>query len=284
MILWLGSARSSSMTAASAVNWSGRDTTRDCCGTCWCVACSSPTQSTNWWSADSATLMMERRSSGIVALKTSVWNCSLRGSFFMICRMAGWKPMSSSWSPSSNTSTERRVSSGASELFSRWSFRRPGVATRMSGVRCVNSLMSRLTFVPPYMTWMRKPAWKRSSRAPSSAICCASSRVGLSTSALTAPRRCAGGMAARRSSVGIRNASVLPVPVLAFTSTSAPVRQCGIAFTCTRDIVSYPNSSSMDCSVAAATGSSEKRLSLNCAVLLPAPPTAGRGACWGGAP
>lgn len=44
------------------------------------------------------------------------------------------------------------------------------------------------------------------------------------------------GWRARRSTAGMRKASVLPVPVLALASTSRPVSATGIAASCTSDV------------------------------------------------
>ena len=61
------------------------------------------------------------------------------------------------------------------------------------------------------------------------------------------------------STAGIKNASVLPVPVFAFASTSLPVRAAGIACCCTVVICSYLNTSRMDCLLASQICNSAKR-------------------------
>ena len=108
-------------------------------------------------------------------------------------------------------------------LRSRKSSRRPGVATtrrapRRSAASCGPSAK------PPTTTRRRRKLPAAQARHTESATCMASSRVGTSTSAVTP-----GAFSRRSCSItGIRNASVLPVPVCAVASTSWPSRAWGI--------------------------------------------------------
>ena len=126
----------------------------------------------------------------------------------------------------------------ARKLFSRpWprmrSSRRPGVATSTEGGALRNRCTSSLTAVPPSTAWLeRSGRWCLISAAHCSSIWVASSRVGESTIACT-PRGSVPARAASRSTVGSKNASVLPEPVLALAMTSWPARASGSACDCT---------------------------------------------------
>ena len=99
------------------------------------------------------------------------------------------------------------------------SSRRPGVATRM----CERAAFWAWPWMPtpPKAVATRRPL-ERASAAVSSATCMASSRVGTST-------RPAGTLASRemRSTMGIANAIVLPLPVGDLARTSRPARASG---------------------------------------------------------
>lgn len=74
--------------------------------------------------------------------------------------------------------------------------------------------------------------------------------MGEMTSARTGLTPCGAGgsdafLARMRSTTGIRNAIVLPVPVFAFATMSFPCSAVGMHLACTIDMVSYLNSSSM---------------------------------------
>mmetsp|Transcript_12513 Transcript_12513/g.50268 ORF Transcript_12513/g.50268 Transcript_12513/m.50268 type:complete len:217 (+) Transcript_12513:579-1229(+) len=208
----------------SSGRWSSRGAIVSHWVTCVLVAeSSSPTQSTYAYPGRSALDAICFTWLGTVAEKSSVWRW--RGMNPRILSMLGLNPISSSWSASSSTSTLRFWHLGWSPDVSKWSMRRPGVATRKSH-RCEFILpRSDLMFVPPNTT-CDLSAWNLSSLSDSSWICDASSRVGESTSTETSPARIVGD----RSSVsmdGTRNAIVLPDPVLALARTSRPLRMGG---------------------------------------------------------
>mmetsp|Transcript_12118 Transcript_12118/g.18640 ORF Transcript_12118/g.18640 Transcript_12118/m.18640 type:complete len:201 (-) Transcript_12118:251-853(-) len=179
--------------------------------------------------------------------------------------MEGRKPMSSSWSHSSITSTRRPAQAPRNPAVSSSSSAssRPGVATTMSGVRRRRAAASLDIFVPP-TTVCSPRSWNFSSCLASSAICWASSRVGEMTSAETRPRRAAAGAAKMRSIAGRRKPRVLPVPVLAFASTSLPCRETGRVCACTRVIRSYPSTSASARCVPTASGASANLTSVSC--------------------
>mmetsp|Transcript_22289 Transcript_22289/g.46805 ORF Transcript_22289/g.46805 Transcript_22289/m.46805 type:complete len:239 (-) Transcript_22289:255-971(-) len=141
-------------------------------------------------------------------------------------------------------------------LFSRWSLRRPGVATRMSGGWRKPS-RSRPGLVPPTMHCTRTPGWSLQSWLASSSICCASSRVG---EMMSTQMPCTLGARRMCSTAGIRNASVLPVPVLALARTSTPVSEVGMDACCTSVMNSYRSTSARARLLRALMGSSLKRL------------------------
>mmetsp|Transcript_7803 Transcript_7803/g.12174 ORF Transcript_7803/g.12174 Transcript_7803/m.12174 type:complete len:222 (-) Transcript_7803:251-916(-) len=200
----------------------------------------------------------------MVALKSSVCRPDLGGRCCRILTMEGRKPMSSSWSHSSRMRHWRPAQASRKPgVFSRWSSSRPGVATRMSGVRRLKLDTSLVIFVPPNTTCNPR-SWNFSSCLASSAICWASSRVGEMTSAETRPRRAAAGAAKMRSIAGRRKPRVLPVPVLAFASTSLPCRETGRVCACTRVIRSYPSTSASARCVPTASGASANLTSVSC--------------------
>ena len=145
------------------------------------------------------------------------------------------KPMSSSWSASSNTSVCRppgACSAGASAPLRRWSISRPGVATRMSGTRAAILDASLFMLVPPTTTCtLSGGRWNCTSLPASAAIWAASSRVGeMTRHAIVRGGR---GWALMRSMAGSKKAMVLPLPVLALQTTSEPLRQAGKDMACT---------------------------------------------------
>ena len=171
--------------------------------------------------------MVDLIDGGIVAEKSSVWCAD--GSSCMMRRMLGQKPMSSMRSASSSTrvSTCERLT----WLCSIRSSRRPGVATSMSQPRS-SSAICLSNLVPPTTMVARWPVWAHTTLATLS-ICCASSRVGVTTRA-KGPRRLfvarsVPSSPAMRCSVGSVNAAVLPVPVWAEATTSRPSSTRGMA-------------------------------------------------------
>ena len=160
-----------------------------------------------------------------VAENSSV--CRSRFELGRFCRIAltvALNPMSRIRSASSNTSTFTLLAlkSGDSSICCS---SRPGVHTRIFITPTL--LASCCTSLPP----MRRPA-DRSCCSPttrsSSNICMANSRVG---EMMMAPNPSSGLQRSRysRSKTGIRNASVLPEPVLAAPRTSRPHSACGMA-------------------------------------------------------
>ena len=103
-----------------------------------------------------------------------------------------------------------------------WSKRRPGVPIKtwlLPSSLCFCASKSR-----PPVTASTFTSLPPNNFFSSTAICCASSRVGVITNA------CTKGLAAsRRSTIGTKNASVLPVPVCALAITSRPANKAGIA-------------------------------------------------------
>src|ERR1035437_509658 len=132
----------------------------------------------------------------------------------------GANPMSSMRSASSSTRTS--ISSSTTFCFSRWSSRRPGVAT-------TTSTPSRSAFTcgsyptPPYTGITPSPKCLPYLRKLSS-TCTHSSRVGVRINA-----RVRFGPPSRRSMIGITKAAVLPVPVIANPMMSRPLSASGTA-------------------------------------------------------
>ena len=159
------------------------------------------------------------------ALRRSTSSAGLSARIAAILRIAGRNPMSSMRSASSSTSVCRAPN--WTSLRSRKSSNRPGVATTIRA-----PLRMALSCGPS-----DKPPTTRAAGASClprntlycSTTCMASSRVGTSTSAAIP----AAFRAPSRSMIGIRNASVFPVPVWAVASTSLPSMACGIAAACT---------------------------------------------------
>ena len=114
---------------------------------------------------------------GIVAENSSVWR--LLGTAFTMRRTLGQKPMSSMRSASSSTSTS--TESRLTALRSMRSIRRPGVATSMSQPALILRICGSY-LAPPTTTTARWPVTSHTVLTTSS-ICCASSRVGVTTSA-----------------------------------------------------------------------------------------------------
>mmetsp|Transcript_20660 Transcript_20660/g.52706 ORF Transcript_20660/g.52706 Transcript_20660/m.52706 type:complete len:220 (-) Transcript_20660:961-1620(-) len=157
---------------------------------------------------------------GNVAEKSAPCLFAGGGIAFRIFRIASRKPMSSSWSASSRQTMARFSRRGLKPLvLSKWSCKRPGVATRMSiGLRA-SSPWSPLMLVPPKKHAEPNCGWYLSRSLASSEIWEASSRVGESTMAPTAPPT-PPGRPRISSMMGTRKASVLPVPVRARARTS----------------------------------------------------------------
>jgi hypothetical protein len=102
--------------------------------------------------------------------------------------------------------------------------RRPGVATITSGL-VASALNCSSMLSPPTTPVMRRSVNLASPRRKRS-VCSASSRVGDSTTPREPMRaECA----LRRSTSGIRNAAVLPLPVRAMATTSLPDSATGSA-------------------------------------------------------
>mmetsp|Transcript_144764 Transcript_144764/g.403378 ORF Transcript_144764/g.403378 Transcript_144764/m.403378 type:complete len:461 (+) Transcript_144764:707-2089(+) len=246
--LWSGFLACFLKTHIVAVICSSREVTRQDCGMLWVATCSSPTVSIIRCSPSpclSATLDMELTFSGNVAEKSNVCRVSLEGSILSIWSICGRKPMSKSRSASSKTSTRRCSQRCAKPEFSRWSFRRPGVATRTAGGGDpLSRLFSVLMLVPPTTHWTpRLELWKVRSTRASFAVCWASSRVGASTSTPMWPF--GGGLRTRLSIAGMRKPRVFPVPVFALAITSTPERQGWMVCACTLVIVVYLKTSAM---------------------------------------
>ncbi len=176
---------------------------------------------------------------GIVAEKSRVWR--FFGRACTILRTLGQKPMSSMRSASSSTSVRTRVRSTIPRSLR--SMRRPGVATSRSQpwVSALTCLSKR---APPMTTTARRPHASHTTEATRS-ICCASSRVGVMTSArgaVTAEPLGLGSFPPIRSwRTGSVNAAVLPVPVWAEATRSRPLRTNGMACCCTGVGVSKPS-------------------------------------------
>mmetsp|Transcript_6601 Transcript_6601/g.23533 ORF Transcript_6601/g.23533 Transcript_6601/m.23533 type:complete len:280 (+) Transcript_6601:281-1120(+) len=158
---------------------------------------------------------------GHVALHMSVWRS---GRIWpTILRNWGSKPMSSMRSASSSTRyvTRRRLILPDS----RKSIRRPGVAITISQPRC-RSRSWPLLGAPPntHVCLMRddEPNLEHSSW-----ICCASSRVGASTSTIGPSPGRRNSCALMCTTAGSRNDSVFPEPVCAMPTTSRPERAIG---------------------------------------------------------
>lgn len=193
--------------------------------------CSTPSTVANCFS--SSTLMYSgpgrseilARSSTLVvwvALNSMVCLSSL-GRILMICRISSSKPISRMRSASSMMSDLRFLKTKG--VFCRWSSRRPGVAMmRLTPLASLSASARR--FAPP-MTMPYVWLWCLSRSRATLKICSASSRVGLTTMT-PVPLRGLKRSECSISMAGIRNASVLPLPVLAAPSTSLPVSSGGI--------------------------------------------------------
>mmetsp|Transcript_3506 Transcript_3506/g.9396 ORF Transcript_3506/g.9396 Transcript_3506/m.9396 type:complete len:301 (-) Transcript_3506:1884-2786(-) len=155
-----------------------------------------------------------------VALKSMV--CRFLGAMRKISVTSSLNPISSSLSASSSTSTARSSSPTLCVLW-RWSMRRPGVATTISGLR-------RSTLA---CTWeLRPPTTKAALMSVCWAkvvimecTCTASSRVGVSTNTYVAA--ICRGLWSSRSKHGSAKAAVLPLPVIADPHTSRPASASG---------------------------------------------------------
>ena len=168
-----------------------------------------------------ATPSIER---SMVAENKSVWR--VFGVAATIFFTDGRKPISSMRSASSSTSTSTR--SRCAAFCSMRSMRRPGVAISTSVPR-FRALICGLYDTPPTTESTR---WwvDFATASQTSAICAASSRVGVTTS-MSGPRS---PFACPSLSIeGSEKAAVLPVPVFAAAMMSCPSRTSGIARSCT---------------------------------------------------
>mmetsp|Transcript_12178 Transcript_12178/g.36722 ORF Transcript_12178/g.36722 Transcript_12178/m.36722 type:complete len:219 (+) Transcript_12178:435-1091(+) len=204
----------------------------------------SPTTSTSKWSSLRAISATLETSSGKVADKSKPCRSSGGGnsssSLPNLVRMGSLDlnmgvfqgPLPMSWSASSSTRTCMRCSrsqnSGSSSMCS---CRRPGVETRTSQGCEVRARRSLRMSDPPKTLCTPRP-WGASRVRASSAICRASSRVGVTTTAPMPPPTFDSRYLSF-SAMGIRKASVFPVPVLALMMASAPPRISGSACACT---------------------------------------------------
>mmetsp|Transcript_23558 Transcript_23558/g.58373 ORF Transcript_23558/g.58373 Transcript_23558/m.58373 type:complete len:213 (+) Transcript_23558:1486-2124(+) len=156
-----------------------------------------------------------------VALKQRVWR--VEGRLDKMAVSVAAKPRSRMRSASSSTSilSDTQSNCGVSSMCCS---RRPGVHT--SRFMRLTVSFSSCTFLPP----MSSPALRLWCLPPASScwkICMASSRVG----AMTRPPMPSWRPHLARystSSMGMRNASVLPLPVLAAPRTSRPASACGM--------------------------------------------------------
>ena len=156
----------------------------------------------------------------MVAEKSMFWRRS--GSSRRMRLMSGRKPMSSMWSPSSNTRVS--ISSRRTSRLPIRSKRRPGQATMISGFLC-RARFCPARPMPPKMATER--TFVKHARRPISLwICRASSRVGARIRA-RGPLRWPLA-ASRRSMIGRAKAAVLPVPVWARPRTSRPWSAAGM--------------------------------------------------------
>ena len=129
--------------------------------------------------------------------------------------------MSSMRSASSSTRYSRPASLAYGDR--KWSSRRPGVATMTSTPLRNACSCGPMPTPPKTAAAVIGVCTARPSR--SSAICAASSRVGVSTSARVVPR----GRPISLCRIGRRNAAVLPLPVMAHASRSRPSSAGGMA-------------------------------------------------------
>ncbi len=120
-------------------------------------------------------LAMRAMSPSNVAENSNVWRSELSCS--QMRSTSGKKPMSSIRSASSNTNICKRDTSIRPR--SRWSMKRPGVATKMSS-GCDNSLFCNGYGMPPTILTVRARIYLPYLRA-ASFTCAASSRVGTNT-------------------------------------------------------------------------------------------------------
>mmetsp|Transcript_99270 Transcript_99270/g.281117 ORF Transcript_99270/g.281117 Transcript_99270/m.281117 type:complete len:338 (-) Transcript_99270:405-1418(-) len=163
-----------------------------------------------------------RTAFGQVALKSRVWRSAPRGQASTILRIWGSKPMSSMRSASSSTAKLTWPSQTC--LCSRNSLSLPGVATMTWQPRLSHSSCSPFGS-PPVTTQQRMPL-ERPNFSASIWICCASSRVGASTSTM-GPRCASAPLRSTCAKPGPRNASVLPLPLLAMPMRSWPAARIG---------------------------------------------------------
>ena len=176
-------------------------------------------------------LAKARTSGGKVAEKNRLWRRG--GSSVSTLPSSSAKPRSSSRSASS--STRRRTVASCTAFCAARSSSRPGVATSTSAPPR-KAIICGLMETPPEATitfglWGR--AWaKLRTTSPTWA---ASSRVGTTINALIARPywwRFSAGNSCRRCNRGSAKAAVLPEPVWADASTSAPVNIAGMASVC----------------------------------------------------
>mmetsp|Transcript_7300 Transcript_7300/g.29265 ORF Transcript_7300/g.29265 Transcript_7300/m.29265 type:complete len:271 (-) Transcript_7300:97-909(-) len=164
---------------------------------------------------------------GMVAEKRRVWRVAGAGMWREILRISGRKPMSRRRSHSSSTKLcmWRRLS-WKPRVFSMWSRRRPGVATRMPQPPA-RRRASAFMLVPPMTTTVDTPCGPPITSA-SRRICSASSRVGEMTRTPMPPAEAARRVLSR-CTTGMRKAMVLPVPVRACAIMSLPSSASGSA-------------------------------------------------------
>mmetsp|Transcript_16756 Transcript_16756/g.42790 ORF Transcript_16756/g.42790 Transcript_16756/m.42790 type:complete len:240 (-) Transcript_16756:328-1047(-) len=185
----------------------------------------SPTQSTERLASPGriALAAIWRMSSESVAEKSSDCRLPGGGRAFKIFSSAGRNPASSKVSTSSNTSAPTPASRCAKPgVPSMWSISRPGVQTS-SGAQPLRPIRLRSLSirVPPTNSCTSTEGTSCAhSRSASVAICAASSRVGAMTTAPAWPGCEPLRERTMRSTTGMRNASVLPVPVCARASKS----------------------------------------------------------------
>mmetsp|Transcript_20526 Transcript_20526/g.36475 ORF Transcript_20526/g.36475 Transcript_20526/m.36475 type:complete len:310 (+) Transcript_20526:640-1569(+) len=225
MILKFFSCMPSSMRWLSACIWSSKGTVHTCCLT-WTLV--SEALSFTVLTKSKSGFMMSLQSfctlGGVVAEKRTVLLRCFGGRWDNILSKSLWKPWSNSWSASSRMRFLRpETLSLKPGVVSRWSRRRPGVATRMSTwLFRERTRKSLLFFVPPIThsslgTVFR--SWNLSSFSVSFLICRASSLVGEMTMVLILPLL-PKFVDRTDSTAGIMNARVFPVPVFAFPKMS----------------------------------------------------------------
>ena len=159
---------------------------------------------------------------GMVAEKRSVWRISATS--LRMSRSWSLKPISSRRSASSRHTivTLRMVNPSTSSTMCS---RRPGVATIRSGFPARSENCASMESPPT--THAARKSVNLSSSCANLNVCSASSRVGESTTARApALSECCRSLC----SMGMRNAAVLPEPVRAMATTSAPASATGMAF------------------------------------------------------